>query len=235
MTPWGCRRPQRPQQHLGIVVDRSNRMHGEQIGEQPHHRLAVLQHIGDTGRHARIVLEDIKIVGGNPHHVDAGDVHIGAPRQIEPQHLRAETRIVEDQIRRDASCLKNVLLVIDVVEKRIDRPHALADAGADGVPLFRIKNAGDDIERDQPLDPFLAAVHRKGDTEPAEDEISLLMFFGQLRGRGTGQPFLIGTVGITNPVFQSVHFVKGFTGLHGRPHPWVLHLLLMVTQSRPKR
>ena len=36
------------EQHVGIVIDRGDAVLGEQLGEQPHHHLAVLEHVRDT-------------------------------------------------------------------------------------------------------------------------------------------------------------------------------------------
>ena len=104
--------------------------------------------------------------------------------------------------------------MIDVVEEGVDRAHPLADAGRHRLPLLGIEDARDDVERDQSLDPLLAAVHRKGDAEPAEDQVGLLMLFEQPLVRHGVQPFLIGAVGFANAVAQAVHFVERFAEFH---------------------
>ena len=43
------------QQLFGIVFDRGDRVEGEEIGEQPHHHFAVLEHVGDARGRAGIV------------------------------------------------------------------------------------------------------------------------------------------------------------------------------------
>ena len=65
---------QRRQQLVGIVLDRRDAVAREQLREQPHHDLAVLQHVGDAGGRARIVLEHVEASRLDAHDVDAGDV-----------------------------------------------------------------------------------------------------------------------------------------------------------------
>jgi hypothetical protein len=60
---------------------------GEQLGEEPHHRLPVLQHVGDPGGGAGIVLQHVEGGFVHAHHVDAGDVDIDPVRHLEPDHL----------------------------------------------------------------------------------------------------------------------------------------------------
>ena len=58
-------RLQRREQLVRIVLDRRDAMPREQLGEQPHHHLAVLQHVGDAGRRAGVVLEHVEIVSAS--------------------------------------------------------------------------------------------------------------------------------------------------------------------------
>ena len=67
-------RAQRREQFVGIVLDRRDAMHGEEIGEEPHHHFAVLQHVGDAGGRAGVVLEHIEAVVVGADDVDAGDM-----------------------------------------------------------------------------------------------------------------------------------------------------------------
>ena len=82
-------RAQGGEQRVRIVLDRRDAVAREQLREEPHHHLAVLQHVGDAGRRAGIVLEDVEGVLVDPHDVDAGDVDVDAVRHLEADHLRA--------------------------------------------------------------------------------------------------------------------------------------------------
>ena len=89
-------------------------MAGEQLGKQPQHDLAVLQHVGDAGRRARIVLEHIEGVGVDAHDVDAGDVHVDVVRHLLAVHLRTEHRILEHQIFRHDAGAQDLAPAVDV-------------------------------------------------------------------------------------------------------------------------
>ncbi len=88
---------------VGIILDRRDAMRGEEIGQQPHHHFAVLQHVGDARGRARIVLENVELVLAGAHDVDAGDVHLDVVRRAAARHLRAEVRIAEDEIGTERS------------------------------------------------------------------------------------------------------------------------------------
>ena len=57
---------QRGEQFVGIVLHRRDAVAREQLREQPHHDLAVLQHVGDPGRRAGVVLEHIEACRHRP-------------------------------------------------------------------------------------------------------------------------------------------------------------------------
>ena len=227
-----CHRAQGAQQNLRVVIHRRHRVLREQLREQLHHRFPVLQHVGNPGRHPCVILENVEVVGGNADDIDAGDVHVDLPRQVEAEHLRTEAGIVQHQCRRDAAGLEDMLLVVDVIEEGVDGAHALADACPHRLPLLGIEDARDDVEGNQPLDPLLAAVDGEGDPQPAEDQVGLLMLFQQ-PGMGCRiQPFLIGAVGFAHAVTQAVHLVERITEFHGfqadpRSFRWAL-------QSKPR-
>ena len=86
-------RAQRLEQQVGIVVDRLDREHLEYLGAQPDHRLAILEHVGDARRRARIVLEHEEVGRAGAHHVDAADMRIDVVRRPDAGDLRAELRV----------------------------------------------------------------------------------------------------------------------------------------------
>ena len=77
-------RAQRRQQFIGVVRHRCDRGCAEQVGEQPQHHLAVLDHVGHAGWRAAIVLEHVVVVRAGAHHVDAGDMRIHLAGQVQP-------------------------------------------------------------------------------------------------------------------------------------------------------
>jgi hypothetical protein len=83
----GLHRAQRLAQQLRIVLDRPHLYPLEQLREELHHRLAVLQHVGDAGRRARIVLEHVEFVLVDAHDVDADDMGVDALRWPDADHF----------------------------------------------------------------------------------------------------------------------------------------------------
>ena len=63
----------------------------EELGEEPHHHLAVLQHVGDTAGHAQVVFEHVVLAAAvrvaGAHDVNARDVAVDAAGYIDAHHL----------------------------------------------------------------------------------------------------------------------------------------------------
>ncbi len=72
---------QRLPQRGRIVLDGRDALLGEQVGEEKHHRLPVLEHVGDAGRRAAIVFQHVELVLVHPHDVDADDMGVDATRR----------------------------------------------------------------------------------------------------------------------------------------------------------
>jgi hypothetical protein len=71
-------RAQRLEQEVGIVRHRRDAVAAEQLGKQPHHHLAVLEHVRDAARHAQVVLEDV---------VAAAAVGVGGTDDVDPRDV----------------------------------------------------------------------------------------------------------------------------------------------------
>ncbi len=180
---------QRAQQHLRILPDRRHAVAGKKLREEVHHRLAVLQHVGDAGGRAQIVLQHVELVLADPHDVDADDVAVDVERRVVADHLRQEGIVAEDQVGGDAAGADDLLAMVDVVEEGVERPHPLLDAALQVAPFMRGNDARHEIEGDQPLQRVLAAVDGKGDAEPAEENLRLLLLALEAVTRVLVQPF----------------------------------------------
>ena len=159
---------QRLQKFVRVIFDRRDAVTREQFGKQPQHDLAVLQHVGDPGRRARIVLEHVKGVGIEPHDVDAGDMHIDIVRDFLAVHLRAEHRILKHQIFRDDAGLQDLAAAIDVLDVGVDGFDALFEAALQRLPFLGRDDARDDVEGNEALLRLGIAVDRKGDADAPE-------------------------------------------------------------------
>lgn len=89
---------ERLQEGVRIIFDRPHPIAAEEVGEEMHHRLAVLQHIGDAGRRARIVFKDHELVLAGADEIDADDVTVDAARRVDTDHLGQEGRVLGDEL-----------------------------------------------------------------------------------------------------------------------------------------
>jgi len=176
------------QQHVRVVLDRRDRLPREQLREQPHHHLAVLEHVRHARGHAQVVLQHVVLAGACAHHVDARDVAVDAARQRQAAHLRPVLLVVEHHLARHDAGLDDALRVVDVVEEGVERAHALAQPGLQHRPLGRGDDARHDVERDQALGAFLLAVDGEGDADAVEGEFRLAPLGLDARGRRARQP-----------------------------------------------
>ena len=80
------------QQQVGVMRHRRHAVAAEQAGEEPHHHLAVFQHVAHAAGHAQVVFQHVvlaRAVGvARADDVDAGDVRIHLAWHIHALHLR---------------------------------------------------------------------------------------------------------------------------------------------------
>ena len=69
--------------------------------------------------------------------------------------------------------LQDLLVVVDVVDERIERAHALLEAALEPRPLVDRQDARHDVEGDQPLGAFVLAVHGERDADAMEQRVGL--------------------------------------------------------------
>ncbi len=199
------------QQHVGVVLDRGNAVACEQFGEQPHHHLAVFQHVGNAGGHAQIVFEHVKLAFAGAHDVDAGDVGVDVRGDIDALHFRAVLGILVDLLGGDDAGLDDVLVVVDVVHEHVQRLHALDQAGLQGAPFVRGDDARDRIERDQALGAGIVAIHGEGDADSPERQVRFGALALDVFGRLALQPALEFAVVVPYrrpPVVLGIHLIE---------------------------
>ena len=116
-------------------------MAGEEFREQAQHDFPVLQHVGDAGGRARVVLEHVEALGVDANDVDAADMNIDVVRYLLAVHFRPKHRILKHQFFRHDASLENLASGVDVAEEEIDGFDALFEPGAQNVPLGGGKDA----------------------------------------------------------------------------------------------
>jgi hypothetical protein len=60
-SPGGCEPVEVCEQKIRIVLDGPDALCRKELGEEPHHHLAVLEHVRDAGRDAQVVLENVEL------------------------------------------------------------------------------------------------------------------------------------------------------------------------------
>ena len=95
-------------------------------------------------------------------------------RRVHADHLRQEGIILRDQVFGYAPCPQNLLAMIDVMQKGVQRLDTLFDPAREGAPFMRANNPRQEIEGDQALLGFRIAIDIERDAGAAEKVLRLL-------------------------------------------------------------
>jgi hypothetical protein len=199
---------ERTAQVLRIAAHRLHRNAGEEFREHLQHGFAVLQHVGDAGRRARVVLEHEELVFVGAHDVDADDMGVDVAGRRDADHLRQEGLVPGDQLHRDTPGAQDFLAVIDVVQEGIDGAHALFDAALQARQLPARDDARHHVEGNQAFRRFLLTVDVEGDAGAAEEPFGLRRLLLQLRRVLGGYPGLVVGVWAARRLVEAEHLVK---------------------------
>ena len=145
----GC--PQRLQQSLRVVADRSHSHRHEQLGQGLRHDPAVRDDVAHAGRHPHVVLEHPPGARLVADEVDTRDLDAHAVRTDDPGRLAVEVAGRADQPRRDDPVEHGLLLSVDVGQEGLERAHALLHTGFDDRPLGLLDDARHGVERERAL------------------------------------------------------------------------------------
>ena len=213
-------RAQAGQQRVGIILDRRDAVLGEEVGHQPHRHLAVLQHIGDAGGGAGVVLEHVENVGVDAHDVDAGDMDPDVVGRAAADHFGPVIGVAQDQFGRDQPLFEDRARAIDVAQEHVQRIHPLDEAGLQPRPFRARDQAGNDVEGDKPLGGVLVAIDAEGDADAAEHIFGLGAPRGENFGRGMFEPVRDMPVEGANILLLKAHFIeKRGADIQPRPGP----------------
>jgi len=167
------------EQQVGIVFDRRHAMFGKEFREEPHHHLAVFDHVRDAGRHAQIVFQHVVLARSGTHHIDARNRRVDVAGHIDALHLGAILCVIEHLLGRNAPRLEDFLIVVDVVDEGIQRLHTLAQTRRHVDPFLRGDDARNDIERNQALSAFRFAIDSEGNAATMKQRISRFTLVGK--------------------------------------------------------
>ena len=135
------------------------------------HQVAVFQHVGNAGRHAQIVFQDIDLAVAVAHQVGSGDVAPDPPRRIDARALGAVEGGRMDDLFRDDLVLQDLLVVINVVDELVERVDALLEAALDPVPLLGADDARNQVEGENALRARRISVDVEGDAHLEEQAL----------------------------------------------------------------
>ena len=203
------------EQQVGVMLDRPDRLRREELGKEPHHHLAVLEHVRHARRHAQVVLEHVVLALVCTNDVHAGDVRIDATGNVHPVHLGTVLGVAEHALARDDAGRQDRLVVVDVVQERVQRVHALAQSPIEHLPLVGRNDARNDVERNQALGAGLLAVDREGDPDAMERALGLLALLGDAGGGCPAEPPRECLVMGPHPAIRGLHFIVRGAG-HGK-------------------
>ena len=208
------------QQQVGVMRHRGHAVLAEQVGEQPHHHLAVFEHVAHAAGHAQIVFEHVVLAVamgiGGANDVDARNLRVDVVGHIDAHHHTAELCVVQDLIGRNDAGTDDVLIVVDVVDEAVQGGDPLDQAFFHRLPFVRRDDARNQVKGDQALGActvfVLGAIDRKGDADAAEDHLCFFTPGFHHLGRLSCQPTLIrlvvGSHGAARDGQTGVHLVK---------------------------
>ena len=215
----GRRGAQGVEQQAGIVLDGQHGLRREQLRKQPHHHLAVLEHVRHAGGGAQVVLEHEVAAVLVADQVDAGDLRVDLVGQVEADHRHLVGLVGQHLFGGDHPGLEDGLPVVDVVEEPVQRGDALLEALGEHLPLGARDDARNGVERDQALGAGFIAVDGEGDAHSVEQEVGFAALLGHPLGRHAAQPGLDVPVMLTHApplAGGQVHFIVMLDGCgHG--------------------
>ncbi len=183
---------ERAHQFVAIVVDRRHVVAREEIGEEPHRDLAVLQHVGDAGGRAAIVFQHVEFFRPDTHHVDARDMREDVVGNGYALHLVAVGVVQDHLVARHDTGLEDFLSAIDIGDEGVERPDTLDEPVGYLSPLGGFENAGNDVEGDDAFRIATLAIDGKGDADAAEEGFGFLAPERQYFRRRLAEPCLQG-------------------------------------------
>ena len=126
-------------------------------------------------------------------------------------HFGAKLTVFEDLVGGNFTGLQDILLVVHIVEKRIQRGNTLGQSASNFLPFFAGNDVRHDIKRNQALGAGGFAVNGKGDADTMKHQIGRLAILCDFFRRRVVQPMRKSGVLRTNAAVSGVHLViKGF-------------------------
>ena len=167
----GCCVVEHFEQFGRIILHRAHAAGLEDLGEGAFQGAAVLQHITDPGGAAGVVLEHKVVTLGVADDVGAADMDVDVARHLHVYELAPEMFRRHHVVGRDGAVVEDVLLVVDVVQKEVQRGDALHESRLDPVPFVGRDDARHQIEGKDPLGTLRIAIDVEGHALAQKGEV----------------------------------------------------------------
>ena len=93
------------------------------------------------------------------------------PGHLDAAHLRAILRVLEHLVRGNLARAHDLGVVIDVVQKHVERAHALLETGLQRAPFVSGNHVRQDVERNQTLGAGRIAIDGERDADAVEQHL----------------------------------------------------------------
>ena len=194
---------------MWIVIDRRHRAVRKSSGKSRIIDRAVLEHVRDARWRAKVVLEHVEVVFADAHQIDSRDMRVDVAGHVDTDHLGTIERVAQNVTSGDHAFANDALVVVNVVQEKIERAHPLLESERELAPFLGAQNARHDVERNEPLGSAGFAVDVERDSDSLKGEIGLAPFLGEDLGLGLGEPALHGIERLANlrlPI--AIHLVE---------------------------
>ena len=117
------------------------------LGEQVRDGQAVFQQIAQAAGRLGALRHHPPMAVGPARQVERGDVQMGAAHRFHAVHGAQVAGVALHQGRGQQALLKQLLRPIDIGHDALQQAHALADAGLNLLPVLRLQNQREQVER----------------------------------------------------------------------------------------
>src|SRR5205809_1259672 len=181
----------------------------EQSRENALQNFAIGQHVGDTAGDAQIVFENSKAAVGQSHQVGAADADVDAARDRQAAHLATKMFAAEDQFARHNAIGQNAALMVDVLQKKIERGDALGESALNDMPFIAGNDSRQKIVGENALSSLLVSVNGERNSLVKKRQVRRLLAFSQFFRRQFQQRTEEGLIMRARNTRRGEHFIVG--------------------------
>ena len=171
----------------GVVVDRLNLAGGEQVRHDAFGDVAVFQHVGNTGWNPQVVFQHVEGAVVVAHQIRAADMCPDVVWCGNADALRTEVDRLGQHLAGHDAVLDDLLVVVKVVDKHVERLHPLLEPGVGLLPFGQRDDARHTIEGPGPVDHVAFGIDSKGNAHQLDGDFGRRLVLAQLTGVEVGK------------------------------------------------